>query len=274
MRVSTYKDIGQSGTDEQLQKAFNKLADGHLYTATNNRVQALIDGAVEAFYAGRPENIQKLFQDGRVLGVSFYYDPAYVLNKISEKGDDKAAGITLALENISEEEKKKVLGKALLGAIDWREHSTESFVGALLKAGADPNADINSGNENILAYAVVNNRPVPVIQLLSDNGADFDKALMFMHSKGYDSKYIDKLKFFEEKMRVPATPVAQPEDMDIRDALKDIRQQLSVLTEKVDRLSVPAAIEIAPQGRQAVRESKPYPSINSGQPKKSASPNP
>ena len=134
-----YAAIGKNGTPDQCLQAFNKASGSHLPTS-RGKTESLAAGAVEAFDAGRPENIQTLLSDSKDYDADFL---ATTLYKLLERSDDQAAVMELAFAKTSERVKKAVLDKVLVRALENDDLLEESFVAILLKSGADANITVD-----------------------------------------------------------------------------------------------------------------------------------
>ena len=253
MRKSKCADLARNGTADQFLQAFKKEigADGLGFrpSTPTDRVALLMQGAIEAFCEGRPESIQVLFQNLKTIkfGKLFRGNHRYDLFKqalftLSEKYNDRQAAIPLALAKVPEQDRQEILDSALYDSVRW-DFGGESFLALLLQSGADANATVDGSAGSILACAARMRSP-GVIKLLHENGASFEDAILALQAnkEKWAKKNIDSLRFYQQALEgKPAT--AQTGDEDIRDILRQIQQQISDLTVKVERLESPAAAQ-------------------------------
>jgi len=267
-----YSEIGRNGTTDQFSQAIakKKTDPGYYYDADT---RDLVDGAILAFREGRTANVQTALANAEALKSYHYRQPVpAILLKLSEGRDDKQAAISLALETFSADEKQKLVNDALNDAI-VNGIGGEPFFALLLESGAQANAEINGHAGNILVSATHYKSPISVIKLLHEKGASFDDALDTMHSRGYQTADIDRLKHYQERMvGKPATAgeASCPPSMDqamqkVLETMMHMQDQITELTEKLDRLTapVPAANENQPEkGKTAPKPpAKKYPGV-------------
>jgi hypothetical protein len=228
-----YANIGKKSPADKFLEAFRKVANSN-----PAKSQALLDGALQSFHEGRPENIQALILNADLD--SFYNHTRYILFRMSEKSDDKLADIKLALAKIPEEARENFLSKVLHSAILYKTDlyvtGREPFYSLLLQAGADANAPINGCAGAILAKAVSCHHPISVIKLLHDNGASFKDALTTMYNGDYSADSKDTLKHYQQELEdKPATSEAAPSAAE--EALRQMLEQVGELTERVSALT-------------------------------------
>ena len=167
MRTSKYAKIGKSGAEDKFLKAFQKVEKSTFVMAESYaKRNVLLDGAVEAFREGHPENIQAMFAklDQDWGKHSFMYRSALILIQLSEGRDDKSAIIDRALAKVPEQGKKRILNHVLVNAMG-NHKGGEVFYAALLKSGAS-----------------------------------FDAALPIAHRDVYSSTYVDRLNLYKKAM--------------------------------------------------------------------------
>ena len=200
LKKTNYFDIGRNATADEFLRAFQKVAGFRTWNSAYTKTNALINGAIEAFHAGSPENIQTLLQRADVIKVGkdmgyFWSIVDYTLYQLSEKRLTTKADIALALARVPVQEKSALLNRALVRAIDWE-------------------------------------RSPSFIKLLYESGASFDAALSIMHAEKCHTSSIGMMMFYQETLAgKPAVIEVQP------DILLQIQQQLKELTARVDDLA-------------------------------------
>src|ERR1035437_9715067 len=110
-----YSDIGKNGTVEEFLSELKKEMD----YSYNNRAknENLINGALLAFRAGSPENIQTALLNEKSYSAYYSRPVPSILLKLTEGCTDKLAIIDSALAKIPAQDKKEVLSEALSEAI-------------------------------------------------------------------------------------------------------------------------------------------------------------
>ncbi len=267
-----YSDIGKNGPSEKFLKVYKDKAQYHTYST---KAYNMINGAIAAFYEGRPENVQAAMANEKSIRSYNYWQLApNVLFKITEKTNEKLANINLAVAKIPEQDRKEFLSTALNNAFG-NNIGNEVFYSTMLQAGADANASIDGHAGALLVTAACNKQPISVIKLLYDNGASFDDALTTMHSQGHETADIDRLKFFEEKVTgskpapakaepaVQPIPVAVTQDADVRELLVLILEQMTEITKRLPPppAEQPVANTTQPQPAKAPQGKKSYPAV-------------
>lgn len=238
MRKSKYAEIGRSGTGDEFIKAFKRVADpSWRYDDCSEKRKILTDEAVQAFCDGHPEKVQAMLSNPAAFAEKGrgYYN-AFVSNAlcgITEKSDDKFAGINKAFARIPEQKRKEILGQALYTVIYWGGVRAEPLVDPLLKSGADPNVEVDGKTGWILALAVIYNMSDSDIKSLYDNGARFEDALPILQGKDYYQKYISSMLLQREKLE--GTPAAVPEAQMERHL--QLEQRVDELAVEVQRLT-------------------------------------
>jgi hypothetical protein len=241
-----YFSIGKKRSPDKLLKALCSTKSVDWETKSKN--DSLLDGAVEAFHEGRPENIQKAFLNAESIKNWHYRYPALtILQKVAAKSNDKATDINRTIALIPEHDREAILSKALNDAVR-KGIGGETFYALLLEAGADANAKIDGYAGAILATAASNKVPISVIELLVNKGASFKDACTTMHSLNYDPASINNLKHFEKQITGGAA-----EEADVSDILREMQEQIRVLTEKLEQCQ-----HLPPHNGQAAR---PLPKI-------------
>ncbi len=233
-------EIGKNGTVDELFLANNAA----LAKSDAPAQKELQRGAIEAFNDGRPGNIQTILSNPDTFKTWSYYpkdrkDPAIeILIALTAEGERSAEIINLALDQLSEERKQQVLDKTLLEVVRGYNY-VESFVTALLEAGADVNAAFDGFKGLILARAVEKTQPPAVIELLYKNAASFDDALFVMQANNWNEELVKKLKIYREKMTgQPAT-----EEGEVLQELKLLRQEIAEMRQDLtSRLPAPPKV--------------------------------
>jgi hypothetical protein len=243
MRKSKYVKIGKDGTAEQFLEAFNKVGNTKFFPSANQqRAEALVSAAVEAFRAGDPAKVQIALARAETVEkfIGKYRFAALVLSGITKESADKQADIKLALEKVPAEKKKDILGNALCGAVTWDPIGADFFIDELLKAGADPNTRMSNEAGRLLLLAVLN-RSGAVVESLSKAGAAFDKAEQYLfaewHGSSYFSEYNEKLQHYRARFEKKPEAVAGETMGRVFEILEQMQEQIRDLTAKVDRLS-------------------------------------
>jgi len=238
----TFYDVGLNGTVDEFRQANKGAFDYRYSSGQHHGTQSQRDlqrGAIQAFLEGRPENLQTVFANLSEfkIGVEAKFstetvDRKKILFDLTEGSDRPAAIIALALAQICEPEKKQeVLDEVLCDAVHCNPYpGEEAFVSALLKAGANANAEFMGSPGKILAMAITYAHPPRVVKMLYDGGASFDDALFRMRTKPFwDDKRemcIEKLKAYRQEITGEAATVeVRPE------ILLEMRQMIADFTE-------------------------------------------
>jgi len=269
-----YYDIGKSGSADKFLNEFKKLKS--YLPDTRRKNQSLIDGAAFAFLQRRPENIQTVISNAKSIDSRVYPNLIpNVLFQLTRDGGDKLSTITLALAKVPEDARQQVLNTALHDALA-NNIGGVSFFSALLKAGAEPNGAVN-GEAGILATAISSAAPVSFIKALHDGGAEFDKALDTLHTRGSKTEDVDRLEYYRKQ--IAADPAAAGEGckpgiedamikvlqtlQQMHDQIGDLTGQVSDLAEKVEHLSAQAANKNAPEEKVEGQKktARKYPTI-------------
>lgn len=213
-----YAEIGKTAAADEFSQAFRK--------ASSRKKQRLIKGAVEAFRAGHPENIQEALSESLAINSDV---ATAMLRQLSEGKDDKAAVIDIAFAKATERSKKTELTRVLRESVCFKQ-AEESFVAALLKCGADANAEQNGLAGYLLALAVYANQSQSIGDILFENGASVEGALRRADKNGYDRSKIRILEGYQAKA---AAKQAAP-DADTRELVLQVQEEVRVLAKKVD----------------------------------------
>jgi hypothetical protein len=235
MREQKHVALGRKAPEDKFLEAFRKFSFSD-WNQSVGQVRHLVQGAMQAFEEGHPENVQTMILHAKSVEshLEGYKYPSFVptvLLKLTEKSDDKLAVIDLALAKIPEEDRENILSNALKTAVSR-----------------------SVGEE-------------PFFALLCGAGASCDSALSKMQAQGYATDDVDRLKFFQERIEgktASATAAPQPAAKEVLPAMMDIvqqmQEQMKVITAQVSDLAeevkslksgTPAA---APQKKTA-----PYP---------------
>ncbi|MBU6475328.1 MAG: hypothetical protein KGL10_01095 [Alphaproteobacteria bacterium] len=252
---TNYIKVGRTASPEKFLKAFQK-AD------YSSDIGNLIAGALEAFGAGHPGNIQTALARAPLERYPHLLLAPEILNRLPEKYGDKTKDINIALAEIPAEKKKEFLNAALHTAL-MRKIGDKAFYALLLEAGADAAAPVGGHASAMLVTAACSKQPIDVIRLLHDNGASFDDALMTMHCQNRAIADIERLEFFQKsitgKAPEPPAPAASPADaLTERELLALILEQVMEITKRLPPTQ--PAPETAPQP-QAKAPRKRYPSL-------------
>lgn len=271
MRRSKYQDIGRNGSAERLLWAFEKAGNSwHAPSITD----LITDAAIEAFHEGRPQNFQTILQNVKSLQSVKVYNGIYTedfsagyprflarnLGKLLEKSKDRQRDLGIALETVSVVQKRSILNHALKHAVG---DADETFVTALLEAGADVNAKFEGFPGFIFASAICYAAP-DVVQALYKHGGDFGAAHELMVAKDYGSDAIAKLEFYKNKLAGPQAQAAVNQSIapdmaaKILEKLEQMQQQITDLTRRVDAALGEKSDDPQPTARSA---RKPYPSV-------------
>ncbi len=244
MKKSKYTDFGKNAAPEKILAQYKKVLDNSGWAGSYSlRLSNLVDGAIEAFREGRPENIQMLIAHAKELDSYYYPDmTANILHALTEGSDDKTTIINLAIATVSQDRKTSLLSDALKTSI--RESiGEESFFTALYKAGAS-----------------------------------FDMAISMMHAEPHELSDLASLKFFQEKISdtsspvtkeataaipaIPAIPKISAEDADVRQLLTQLLEQVTELTQEVKRQGAQAAAAKASQPEaKSTPAKRSYPAV-------------
>ncbi len=224
-------DVGTHGTTTDLDQASSMLFD-----PSNPDAGKLLQGAIQAFNEGRPENVQHILTNPQKFRTyRDYYgnnvDVATQTLTTLVTGKDYAVEIlTLALAKVPAEAKQDILNQTLVSHIFNSGKPSETFINTLIEAGADANAPTKDGFKgHVLAFAVEKSKPLPVIELLYKNGASFDDALFLMQVKKWKKESMDNLKVYREKVTgQPAT-----EEGEILKVLKLLREDIAEMTKRL-----------------------------------------
>ncbi len=238
-RKTDYRTLGRECTLEEFEKTFKKLKNKH---DPRNEINLLFDGAAAAFYAGRPEKMQTVLGAPEEFAYFYYADDRdswpfemrinvmLQLYFLSDGSKEPEAMVKLALEKVPPYKMQDVLDKALVDAIEAK--YGETFIGALLAAGADANSKTIEAGLAMTA-AVRNNLPRTVIKLLSTHGGDFAAAEDYMVRHGLAENFRDRLEDYRQKVTPPADdPDAQRKD----ELIIALAENLFELTKRVDAL--------------------------------------
>jgi hypothetical protein len=196
MREAKHTKIGKNASEDKFLEAFKKFSASD-WAPSTHKVRNLIEGALQAFNEGRPENIQTMLLnaksvESRLDPFKYPYLVPSILLKLTEKSDEKLGVVNRALAKIPEADKESVLSNALKTAI------------------------CKSVGEE------------PFFALLYEAGASFDIALSNMQALGADPDDINRLKFFQERIEgepAAAEPIPSPTD-ETMPVLIDVMQQL------------------------------------------------
>lgn len=248
-------DIGKTATED---KFLQKLRKERRYIyVTANKNEHLIAGAAQAFFEGRPGNIQAALLHAKTAGRHILHSSAVnILFDLSEKSGTKCADITLALAKILEEDRSAVLSNALNEAIE-HDIGGEPFFSLLLDAGAEANARICGYQGNIIATAIHAKQPISVTKLLHDRGGSFDDTRTTMLSLGYDANELITLDHYQKeltgKTTAPEADMPAPEEADMRDVMLEILAELKEITRRLPPPAEPAANANQPEGKTPLR---------------------
>jgi hypothetical protein len=272
MKEKEYRNIGRNGTPEQFIETFrellgtDKVRPGVLISRWEKQIylrdkaDILFAEAAEAFYEGRPENVQAFFERGKDIKFGkVFYDKNYFslatekLLDLLRSNRDMEADIGLALAKVSPEDKQEILNLALEKAAGpyWK----HMFVGPLLESGADINVEFYGVAGSILAAAIcypgyTYGAPPSVIKLLYDHGASFDAAREVFLSDEYNKRYNGKGERLERLEFYRAALEGKPDAAEIKHDVVEIKmedfqlmqEEILRLTKEVERLSsAPAA---------------------------------
>jgi len=220
-----YVEIGKMASAEDLSKIFGNVSRG--------KQGKLINGAIEAFRNGNPENLRAILS----ASATTVNSGRSIVLQIIKSSSDEAAVINSAFKNASEDFKKRVLDAVLFDVIRYSKPAAEeSLVAALLKCGANANAEQGGFTGSLLAFAVFYDQPPSVIQLLIDNGASVEGALQRAYAKSYDASYIRELMIY--KAEPEKKPRREMAETDTQATILELRKDVQVLTEKVSELSI------------------------------------
>jgi hypothetical protein len=235
-----YYDIGKNSASGKFLSELKKAKS--YYLDTQNKNKELIDGALLAFYQGRPENIQTALSNAKDINDRHHPNlvPA-VLCEITKNSSDKIHAVNLALAKVPAQDRQDILNQALNEALAHNVGG-ETFFVALLNAGAEAKADIN-GAAGLLATAVSAAAPLSFIKLLHDSGASFEDALATLHSRGSKTEDIDRLEYYKKQIAAGAdetatcSPHMELGMVRVLETLQQIQEQIADLTSQVGRLS-------------------------------------
>ena len=253
-------EIGKDRTAEEFCLANKQAFDKHSPDAQRE----LYRGAIQAFKEGRPENIQTVLSNPEEFKIfSYYYKninalgtteipPQETLLALIEGSDDPAANVILAIAKVSE--RQSFLNDTLHRVV--QEKDAETLADALLKAGADANAEYDGSPGLILARAASEGQPRPMIELLLKNGANFADTLYMMGIKGWEEDSIKKVKIHRQEITgQPAT-----EEGELLEAVGLLRKELAEMQEDItsmaERLPPVAELQREPTSRPATRAKK------------------
>ncbi len=180
------------------------------------------------------------------------------------KAARKGTSISDLLESVPEENRQSILDEALLHIIEYSSNqpNIEVPVAALVKAGADPDAEIKGHKGFIFARAISNQKSPAVIKSLYEGGASFKNALFIMKINGYADSTVERLNAYRENFgdkpatAVDKTPVEKAQAVickeetdqpltaeallklqklvsDLHEQVADVTSQLGTLTEEV-----------------------------------------
>ncbi len=251
---SKYKSIGKNEPTDKFLKSFEKAAGSMFWSSSLDKINALANGAIEAFHAGHPENIQTLLLetkdiDFKTHGSDYvsYFAPNTLFGVLKNSSDQKA-DIELALAKISGKDRQDLLNRTLSKALGYS-YAGDILVTALLDAGAEASAQA-------LTSAACNCPPTTV-KILYERGASFDGAVELM--SGYSAADRERLKFYQKTMTGGSDVTEEKPD-----ALQEIREQLKALTECVIALTEEVRDQKSPiaAGEKVSQEKKSYPSIS------------
>lgn len=164
LKIKSFYRVGKKAAPDKFLKTFTKQANSTWIFAYDN-TKALVDGAVDSFHAGRPENVQTALANADTLESHFYPNlvPSILL-KISDSSNDALIDMNRALEKVPE-------------------HKRTSLLSAALKTSVC----LSMGGE-------------PFLVMLFKSGASFDDALSLMHAQDASISQVANLKFFQEKI--------------------------------------------------------------------------
>jgi hypothetical protein len=222
-----YYEIGKNKPENEFSAAFQK--------ASRRKKTDLINGAIEAFRAERPQNIRAiLLRPGTSAETA-----THILQQITAGHDDKAADIDLAFKEADEGTKKEILTAVLHDVIDAEQRAEESFIAALLKSGADANAEYDGFAGTLLAKAVWCGQPQSIRDILFENGASAEGALRRAQARtAYSSGHIAILEAYQQKAageKQFATGAGLREI--VLQVREETREEMQALREEVKRLA-------------------------------------
>lgn len=249
-----YIKVGENGDPQKVVHAFRRHKPYKYQDEAKNG--GLLEGAVKAFHAGRPANLQALFKESDSLDATGF--PNVILQAIAllaKDGLDPVADVEQALGSLSAQERQALLDQQLVNALPNDTYGTQETLRLLLDCGADINATIDGFPAMPLVTAVAASLPLPTVAFLYENGADFEEALTTMITKGYDAQHVDRLKFYREKLGDAAAPAvapaqepaasvaapsAAPASDEVRDLLREILQEMKEITRRLPPPQAPA----------------------------------
>ena len=167
--------------------------------------QELQKGAVQAFIEERPENLQEILshpEDFRVSQWASNDDRAIIATLIDLMGQLADPGTpALALAKVGEDKKQDILDDTLYTLVD-RYTDIEGPLSTLLKANAKAGHD----SSVTLAAAFHKGQPSAVVNMLLENGANFEEALQTMRaSPKHYGDCADRIEFLKYKEETQAT---------------------------------------------------------------------
>jgi hypothetical protein len=234
-------ETGKGGTIEELRAENQKAEKMRLRGDAADLRLNLISGAAEALCEGRPENIQTLLAERDTFKLKY----TQIRNAFYRLAEEKEGGSTvnkidLALEKVPAQEKQDILNQTLCAVVDYAyEDKDEALIAALLKAGADANAEFDGQPGRILATAISNSFPTAIIKLMYDSGAPFEDALFRISTRPYwdaenrRESAITKLKAYRE---VICGAAAAEADDKTQKMIRELQEQVADLTTEVRAL--------------------------------------
>ncbi|MDE2336288.1 MAG: hypothetical protein KGL10_03145 [Alphaproteobacteria bacterium] len=241
--ATDYYTLGRDGTLMEFEIAFAELKARR---DPRKGIDRLLDGIGAAFHLGRPESLQAVLAEPERF--SYKYCPysldvdykkkveinvAQELFNLLQDAAAPAAAVKLALALLPKDKQQNLLDATLYKAV--AEFSkTEIFAGALLGAGADPNAAADGRRAGcITARAVARDLPAATLKLLHDHGADFDLALAYMAENNWGESLRDRLESYRAKTagKKEEKPAAQNDELLIQlaETVLELTQRVAAL---------------------------------------------
>ena len=261
--VKEFRDANQTANKKVIKYRDYIYEDMRDFTGDNAAQQQLFNGAVQAFKDGHPENIQTVFTNldefkeidkprtesamfSMNLGRDFVVD---TLKRLTQDSDRPSDIIDLALADVPEQDRQALLNSALRHCVGSNFNGDKTFIAALLQSGANANAEFGDFKGLILGDAVMTGKSQPIVEMLLENGANFNDTLFTMQAQGYKEESINKLRLYRD--RITNDPASQEttaallekfrlQEETIAQQGKTIEQLRETMAELVERLPAQA----------------------------------